>query len=127
MVFLTKEEYTIKKSTIPKSGNGAYTNVDLKKGYTLGYYKGRKLNVEQYNNLKNDNYVWELSSSRGPFYIDGSIKRYSNWLRYVNHKTGNKANLEPYQYRGKMYYHTTKKIKAGSELFIDYGDDYWGH
>ena len=125
MVFLTREEYTIKKSTIPNSGKGAFTNVDLKKGYTIGYYKGRKLSPKQYEKLKNDNYSWELSSSHGPFYIDASIKKYSNWLRYVNHKSGSKANLEPYQYNGKMYYRTTKKIKAGNELFVDYGDEYF--
>ena len=122
---LEKGEYTVKTSTIPKSGKGAFTNIDLPKGFTLGTYKGRKLSVKQYNNLKNDNYVWELSSSRGPFYVDASIKKYGNWLRYVNHKSGKKTNLEPYQYRGKLYYRTTKKIKAGSEFFIDYGDEYW--
>lgn len=122
---LKKEEYTIKTSTVPNSGKGVFTKVDLSKGFTIGNYMGRKLNVMQYNNLKNDNYVWELSSSHGPFYIDASIKKYSNWLRYINHKSDNKENLEPYQYSGNLYYRTTKKIKKGSELFIDYGDEYW--
>jgi len=124
-VFLKKNEYTIKKSTIKNSGKGAFTEIELPKGKTINYYKGEKLSLEKFNKLKNDDYVWELSSPKGPFYIDASNKNKSNWLRYINHKSGKKANLEPYQYKGKMYYRTTKKIKAGSELFIDYGDEYW--
>lgn len=118
-------DYTIKKSSIPNSGKGAWTNVDIPKGTNIGYYKGKKLSLQQYNNLKNEDYVWELSSPKGPFYVDGRVKSKSNWLRYVNHKPGSKANLEPYQYGGKMWYRARKNIKEGDELFIDYGDEYW--
>ncbi len=123
---LTKSEYSIEKSTIPKAGNGAFTNVDLPKGYTLGNYKGKKLSPAGYDRLRDSSYVWELSSPRGMVYIDGKPKKQSNWLRYLNDsRSERKNNVEPYQYRGKLYYRTKKKIPAGSELFISYGDSYW--
>ncbi len=123
--FLTSDEYTIKKSTIPNSGNGAFTNIALPKGKTLGEYKGKKLSVKQYNNSKDESYAWELSSPSGSFYIDAKNKKNSNWTRYLNDSRDNRVNVEPYQYRGKMYYRTLKRIKPGSELFISYGDYYF--
>ena len=67
--FLTVGEYIIKKSTIPKAGNGAFTEVFLPKGTVIGHYRGKKLNKKQYDNLKNDNYTWELSKPNGGFFL----------------------------------------------------------
>ena len=124
--FLKKGEYTIKKSTIPNSGNGAFTNIFLPKGKTIGEYMGKRLTSQQYNKSKNEDYSWELSSPNGPFYIDATDIKTSNWLRYFNDSRKNKTtNIEPYQYRGKLYYRTIKNINPGSELFVSYGDEYF--
>jgi hypothetical protein len=121
--FLKKGEYTIKKSTIENAGKGAFTNIYLRKGTILGNYKGQKLSKKQYDKLSNDNYVWELSSKNGPFYIDARKK--GNWLRYLNDSRDKRINVEPYQYKQKIFYRTNKDIKEGSELFVSYGDEYW--
>ena len=122
---LTADQYTIAPSTIPNAGNGAFTNIPLPKGSVLGNYTGKKLSKEQYNRLKDQSYVWELSSKYGPVYIDGKNPKISNWLRFLNDSRDRRVNVEPYQYQGKLYYRTIKNVKPGSELFISYGDSYW--
>ena len=122
---LTVDQYTIAPSTIPNAGNGAFTNIPLPKGTVLGNYKGKKLSKEQYNRLKDQSYVWELSSRYGPVYIDGKNPKISNWLRFLNDSRDRRVNVEPYQSHGKLYYRTVKNVKPGSELFISYGDSYW--
>ena len=123
--FLKESDYTIATSTIPNAGNGAFTNIFLPKGTTLAYYKGKRLTKDQYNRLRDQSYVWELSSRHGPIYIDGKNPKLSNWLRFLNDSRDRRLNVEPYQYGGNLYYRTTKNINPGSELFISYGDGYW--
>ena len=124
--FLSKEDYIIKKSTLPQAGKGAFTNIYLPKGTVLGEYRGKKLTKKQYNSLNDQSYVWELSSPKGVFYIDAKPIKKNNWLRYLNDsRKSSKNNVEEYQYRGKVFYRTTKNIKPGSELFVYYGEDYF--
>jgi hypothetical protein len=117
--------YTIATSTIPNAGNGAFTNIFLPKGTTLGKYRGKRLTKEQYNRSKDQSYIWELSSRNGPVYMDSKNPKLGNWLRYLNDSRDKRVNVEPYQYRQNIYYRTIKNINPGSELFISYGDDYW--
>jgi len=124
-IFLQPSEYTIAPSTIPNAGNGAFTNIALPKGTTLGYYKGKRLSKDQYNRLRDQSYVWELSSRYGPIYIDGKNPKISNWLRFLNDSRDRRVNVEPYQYHGNIYYRTIKSVPAGAELFVSYGNDYW--
>jgi hypothetical protein len=122
---LSSDMYTIKTSTIPNAGNGAFANIFIPKRTTLGYYKGKRLNSQQYDRLRDQSYVWELSSRSGPIYVDGKNPKISNWLRFLNDSRDRRVNVEPYQYRGNIYYRTTKNIKPGEEMFISYGDSYW--
>jgi len=125
IIGLTPDEYTIATSTIPNAGNGAFANILLPKGTVLGSYKGKKLSAAQYNRLKDQSYVWELSSRYGPIYVDGKNPKLSNWLRFLNDSRDRRINVEPFQYRGNIYYRTNKTIKPGTEMFISYGDEYW--
>ena len=128
--FLKKSDYSIKKSTIKQAGDGAFSNIEIKKNRIIGCYKGKKLNEKQYQNLKDDSYIWSLSRKKnknhpeGEFYIDGKPKKHSNWTRYINHSTKN-SNLEPYQYKKKVCFRTKTNIIPNKELFYDYGDEYW--
>jgi SET domain-containing protein len=124
---LEPDEYTIKKSTIKNAGKGAFTNVYLPKGTTIGNYHGKKLTAAQYDKLPENktDYLWEISTPKGRMYIDAKLKKYGNWLRYLNDSKDSRINVEPYQYKQKIYYRTTKNIKPGKELFISYGDEYW--
>ena len=124
-MFLKPGEYSIKTSTIPNAGKGAFTNIHLPKDTVLDYYKGKKVSAKKYEKLVNDRYSWELSSPKGPFYIDAHRKKDSNWLRYLNDPRDNRVNVEPYQYGGKLYYRSITEIYPGQELFVSYGDEYF--
>ena len=124
--YLNEHEYTIKTSTLPNSGFGAFTNVHLPKNTVLDYYRGQKLNPSQYKNLKNKAYVWSVKSKKlGNIYIDGQNESKSNWLRFLNDSRDHRNNIKPYQYRDKIFYKTMKDIYPGQELFVSYGDSYW--
>ena len=122
---LTPDQFTIKTSTIPNAGNGAFANIFLPKGSVLGNYKGKRLSSQQYNRLRDQSYVWELSSRHGPIYIDGKNPKLSNWLRFLNDSRDRRVNVEPYQSHGNIFYRAIKNIKPGEEMFISYGDEYW--
>ena len=124
-MFLKPGEYLIKKSTIQNAGKGAFTNIMLPQGIVLDYYKGKKVSAKKYEKIVNDKYSWELSSPKGPFYIDAHKKKNSNWLRYLNDPRDSRVNVEPYQYGGKLYYRTTRKIYPEEELFVSYGYEYF--
>lgn len=120
---------SIKKSKIRNAGNGAFATKDLPKNYYLGWYRGKKLTEEQYQKQENDDYIWEVNDKNKIFYIDARPIKNNNKLRYVNGaKTKlqkKKVNVESYQYNKQIRYRTTKKVKSGDELLIDYGDEYF--
>lgn len=124
-----RAQLTVKKSTIPKAGMGLFATVDIPKGTKIGYYAGVYLNEKQYNRLKNQNYVWYIKKD---LYVDAypckkALLRYSNSFmsRKQRIKMKKKYNIEPYTYGGKLWYRTIRNVKAGDELFIDYGPEYW--
>jgi SET domain-containing protein len=126
---LTKEQSArlkVKKSTIKQAGKGLFAAKDIPKGTKLGYYAGVYMNERGYDKLNNQDYVWEVSRDK---YVDAKPCPRAT-LRYINSKMPKKGtkrsfNVEPYTYKGKLWYRTTKPIKAGDELFIDYGEYYW--
>jgi len=129
---LTREQKSrlmVKKSTIPRAGKGLFAARDIPKGTKLGYYAGVYMDEKRYNQLKNQNYVWYIKNN---LYVDAYPCKKA-LLRYINSfisrkqriKMKKKYNTEPYSYGGKLWYRTIRDVKAGDELFIDYGPDYW--
>ena len=131
---LKNELIVIKKSKIPRAGLGAFANKDISQGTKIGEYKGDVLDKKAYDKLKNTFYTFEVAKknkkgSYKTYYIDASKKKAGRELRFVNGAHGNKQrkliNLEAYQYAEKIFYRAHKNIRAGEELIIDYGDNYW--
>jgi hypothetical protein len=120
----------IAPSTIEGAEMGIFAMQDIPKGL-FGVYRGVK--KTDYNDV-NPYYSWEINpyddkgepvKGKSLFWIDAFDKSKSNWTRYVNCGLNRKLNnLTPIQEYEKMYYYTSKKIKAGDELFIDYGLGY---
>jgi uncharacterized protein len=130
----TNEFLTIKKSQIPKAGFGAFASSTINKGTKIGEYQGKLLDQKAYEKLSNQLYIFEVAkkNTKGnykTFYIDAAKKAPGRELRFINGAFGKKQkkliNVEAYQYREKIFYRSTKNIKAGEELIIDYGDSYW--
>lgn len=123
-------------STIKGAGIGAYAMECIpKRSYAL--YRG----INKIEKDANFYYSWKIR----PFdedtgcvidddednideyfcYVDGFDVEKSNWTRYANCGLKSKDNnLDSHQKFDKMYYYTTRNIKSGEELFIDYGEDY---
>lgn len=120
----------ISPSKIKGAGMGVFA-IDPIPEHARGIYQGvRKLERDT-----NKNYAWsireydedtgESSYEEDFFYIDAQDPKHSNWTRYVNCGMKNSDNnLVVEQYYDKLFYIALKDIPAGTELFIDYGDDY---
>lgn len=121
----------ISKSTVTNAGQGAFAIDEIPFG-AEGVYRGVKKSLDN----ANVPYSWEIydydlqtgipkTTKKSIFYIDASENDKSNWARFVN--CGMKRrhnNLFAEQRYDKLYYITTKTIKPGEELFIDYGSSY---
>ena len=135
-VIVSKPEYTkrqtyklspylrVKKSTIPKAGNGLFATRDLPAGLLIGYYCGeylRGFQLDRRYTSGRHGYVLRLSND---FYIDGLIAERSNVLRYMNDplKSGKRANVK-FTPNGGMI--LTCNVSAGDELLVHYGRRYW--
>lgn len=137
LFFLYEEEcYVYKKikiaaSTIKKAGMGIYALEDIPDG-AVGQYKGIP-RIEEETNMY---YSWVVKSFDPVeglpddadiymYYIDATEFERSNWTRYVNcGMTEDANNMDQEQVYDKIFYTVTRDIKAGEELFVDYGEDY---
>jgi hypothetical protein len=120
----------ISPSSIKEAGMGVYAVDEIPKG-AKSVYKGIKKSLIKGNVY----YSWIIyeydpitgvaSTNKELFLLDASNKKNSNWTRYVNcgmRKRDN--NMDSIQEYEKIYYYSTKTIKPGQELFIDYGRGY---
>lgn len=65
------------------------------------------------------------SKDRDVASIDASDPADANWTRWANTgPTRGSNNLKSFQLFNSEYYQTIRPIRAGEELFIDYGPDY---
>ena len=120
----------VRASQIRGAGKGLFAAADLPKGTRLGEYTGRRT-----RSLPRDSsYTWKVNmySPEHTFshaeYVDARntptcILRYANGARTPAQHL--RINAEMYQYRGRVYYKTTKRVRRGTEIIVDYGDDYF--
>lgn len=115
----------VKKSTIPKAGKGAFATENFHKGEVIGKYTGERISKKVFEQMDNSRrvYVLEVIKGNRKFLIDAYDPEKSGWPRYINHYPKNsKPNVE-FLEDGRIS--VIRHIKAGEELFIDYGDQYW--
>jgi uncharacterized protein len=118
----------IKKSTIPGAGKGVFTKIDIKKGDVITELVGPIITTKEYNALSDleQNYTFYISRNS----ILNSYPATEQFARYINDangssKTRKKNNTEFLVKRKRVYIVATTNIKKDSELFVDYGEDYW--
>ena len=125
--------FKIKNSTIPGAGKGLYSTSVIKKHELMhkkaGYYGGKVVSAAVYKNSKNT-YGVSLSGHKG--IMDGASTQ-SGLLRRANTKKhgqgGNNAKLirvnQTASRAERIGAQATKRIPAGSEIFMSYGAGYW--
>ncbi|XP_043228148.1 histone-lysine N-methyltransferase PRDM9-like isoform X7 [Amphibalanus amphitrite] len=111
------------QSKNPASGNGVFAENDLPARQRLGPYEGI-LTTEQ-GQARTTGYRWQMKKGeRVHHLVNAEDPSCSNWLRRVNcARSEEEQNLVAFQYRGQIYFRTSKPVPRGSELLVYYGDD----
>jgi SET domain-containing protein len=125
---LLEKQLFVKKSTIPNSGKGLFTKKFIPKGTRIVEYKGK---VSSWKEVKDEDgkngYIFYITRNN----VIDALKTLSALARYANDAKGltrvkGLVNNCDYITDGKKAYIESKKdIPAGSEIFVDYGKDYW--
>jgi len=115
----------VRRSTIPKAGNGLFAKERLRKGAVLGEYIGEVLTAKQAEGRDPSYFIYkdEGGAKKGAaaMVVDG--RTYANPMRWLNHSAQPNAYAE-LQHDGRILFKTKKAVQPGQELFIDYGPDY---
>ena len=109
-----KYKLAVKKSN---TGRGLFAMENIPKGVCIEEYNGRQLTEEE-KYTSNSKYLFEINSK---ITIDGYVK--GNRAKFINYAC--RPNVEFEIYKNKVFICTIKKIKAGEEITIDYGQEYF--
>jgi SET domain-containing protein len=127
MALLEKQLY-VKQSTIPNSGKGLFTKKFIPKGTRIVEYKGR---ISKWKDVKDEDgkngYIFYVTRNH---VIDAkrtlsALARYANDAKGLTKVPGIINNCDYVTDGLKAYIESKKDIPAGSEIFVDYGKDYW--
>lgn len=127
MALFEKHLY-VKKSTLPNAGKGLFTKVFIPKGTLIVEYKGK---ITTWKDVKDDDgkngYIFYVKRYH---VIDAlptkkPLARYANDARGLTRIKGVTNNCDYITKGLKAYIESKKNIEAGSEIFVDYGPDYW--
>jgi len=127
MALFEKHLY-VKKSTLPNAGKGLFTKVFIPKGERIVEYKGK---ITTWKDVKDDDgkngYIFYVKRYH---VIDAlptkkPLARYANDARGLTRIKGVTNNCDYITDGLKAYIESKKNIERGSEIFVDYGPDYW--
>lgn len=124
---LLEKHLEIKESGIPGAGKGLFTNVFIAKGTRITEYKGRITTWKEVQNDDSNFYIFFVTQKH---VIDASkhkkaLARYINDAKGLTRVKGVTNNTEFIKDKYRVFVEATKDIKAGSELCVGYGKEYW--
>lgn len=125
---LLEEHLVVKKSNIPGAGKGLFTKKAIAKGERIVEYKGKTSTWKEVDHRDGSNvYIYYVNRN---FVIDArtypkSLGRYVNDARGLTIIKGLTNNCEYVQEGTRVFIDAIKNIPAGSELFVNYGKEYW--
>jgi SET domain-containing protein len=103
-----------------QTGLGLFATQPIGKGETIVEYTGTRIPTplaQELDRRRANKYLFEIDRR---WTIDGSAR--DNLARYVNHACDPNAKAE--LVRGRMLFIATKRIRAGEEITIDYGEEH---
>ena len=120
----------VKNSHIPNTGQGLYTTKTIKKGQKVASYGGSVVSQNAYNQNPsgygihlNNNQVLDGKSTQS------GLGRYANTCKTANKRLGQckgqNAKLTVNHRNQTASIKATKKIKAGEEVYVPYGNNFW--
>jgi hypothetical protein len=127
MALLEKQLY-LRKSLLPGAGKGLFTKIDIPKGTVIVEYKGR---VTTWDAIKHEDgkngYLYYVNSK----HVINAKPLVKTFGRYANDAAGRvrvkglRNNSEYIEKKKRCYIKSTRKIRAGEEIFVSYGREYW--
>jgi len=125
---LFDKELVVKDSLLPNAGKGLFTNVPIKKGDYVTEYKGKITTWKEVNHVEGTNgYIMYVTRNK---VIDArrtkaALARYANDAKGLQKVKGLTNNCVYENDKNRVYIKAVKNIPAGTEIFVDYGKDYW--
>ena len=127
---LLEKQLVVKRSTIPNSGKGLFTKKFIPKGTRIVEYKGKRSTWKNVDIDEGRNgYIYYINRNN---VIDARLypqhlARYANDAQGLTKVKGLTNNC---QYISEMdtmrvYIEAVRDIPAGSEIFVQYGKEYW--
>lgn len=125
---LLEKQLFVKKSTIPNAGNGLFTKKFIPKGSHIVEYKGT---VSKWKDVKDEDgknpYIFFVNRNH---VINGlpnkkALARYANDARGLTRIKGVTNNCDYVLDGVRAIIEAKRDIPAGSEIFVDYGKEYW--
>jgi uncharacterized protein len=115
----TQKLYLVKASRI--HGKGVYAAVNIARGTLIIEYKGQRIDWETAlerhpHDPAQPNHTFYFSLDTGDV-IDANVR--GNSARWINHSCA--PNCEAREQDGRVFIHARRNLKAGEELFYDYG------
>jgi len=120
----------VKESLIPNAGQGLFTDADIQRGETVAEYTGDirtwKECLKKYEEGKGL-YFYYVNRN----HVIDAYEHVDSMARYANDAAGASGikgitNNCVYEERGKrVYIVAIRKIKAGAEILVTYGQQYW--
>jgi len=122
----------VKRSTLPKSGKGVFTTVDIKKGDVITELKGENYTSKDFDLMihaepNRDGYAFYVNRNKviDTFNALKEPSRYINDAKGITRVKGLTNNCEFSVKKKRVFVIATKNIQKGSELFVSYGPEYW--
>lgn len=124
------EDLAVKKSSIPGAGKGLFTKRDVKKGERIVEYLGEIISWKECDiraERDEGGYVFYVNRKKciDAFHTPEELARFANDARGLTKIAGITNNCKYEIYKNSGWIAATKNIKAGSEIFVSYGAEYW--
>lgn len=118
----------------PEVGYGLFAAADLKRLAWVGEYAGivdlaqDEEDLTQEDGHFHSDYAWNFPDElpNGGFLEINALKE-GNALRFVNHSFSPNLSPDHTLFKGRWitFFRTRRPVKAGEQLTIDYGEEYW--
>ncbi len=118
----------MKTSRLPNAGKGLFTRIEILKGTRVVEYKGR---VQRWREVKDQDgingYLMYLNQNVVINALPAvkTLGRYANDARGLVRVEGARNNSEYVSEGKRCFIEATRNIKAGEEILVNYGREYW--